>query len=120
MTVGTRTFSAQEIADHLGVAEKTVRRWIENGRLTADRVGRRFAIDISDAERVHAESRSGRAAGREAEAASEVRRLQNELAVMCGRHEELRLLVSRLEVALAEERRRSAGLEARMELRPAA
>jgi excisionase family DNA binding protein len=120
MISGDRTYSAQEISDRLGVAEKTVRRWIDSGRLQADRIGRRFAIELGEAERVHAESRSGRAAGREAEAASEVRRLQTELAVMSGRHEELQRLVSRLEAALAEEQRRSAVLEARMELRAVA
>jgi hypothetical protein len=39
---------------------------------------------------------------------------------MSGRHEELQRLVSRLEAALAEEQRRSAVLEARMELRAVA
>jgi len=120
MLNGSRTYSAQEVADRLGVAEKTVRRWIESGRLRADRVGHRFAVDMRDAELVYAESRSGRVGGRGAEAESEARRLENELAVMRGRYAELQELVERLEAALGEERRRTALLEARLELRAAA
>lgn len=120
VSVAPRTYSAQEVADRLGVAEKTVRRWIETGRLAAGRTGRRFAVSLEDAERVYAESRSGRLAGREAEAASEVERLKTELATMQGRYQELQSQVERLETALAEERRKTAVLELRMELRPAA
>ena len=115
-----RTYSAQEIADQLGIAEKTVRRWIESGKLPAERIGRRFAVKMDAARRVYAESRSGRAAGRGVEAESEVRRLEAELAVMQGRYQELQLLVGRLETALADERRKNAALELRMELRAAA
>lgn len=115
VTIPTRTYSAQEVADHFGVAEKTVRRWIETGRLAADRIGHRFAVNLDDAAKVYAESRSGRTAGREAETSSEVSRLREELAVMRGRHEELQSLVERLEAALADERRRNAALELRTE-----
>lgn len=40
--------SAEEAAHRCGVSSKTVRRWIESGRLKADKVGRSFRIDVSD------------------------------------------------------------------------
>jgi excisionase family DNA binding protein len=41
--------NAQEVAERLGVAEKTVRRWIEAKKLPAEKRGRAFAIRLEDA-----------------------------------------------------------------------
>ncbi|TML58514.1 MAG: helix-turn-helix domain-containing protein [Actinobacteria bacterium] len=46
-----------EVAVRLGVAERTVRRWIAAGELPAHRDGRAFAIRLRDALRVHEQSR---------------------------------------------------------------
>jgi excisionase family DNA binding protein len=46
------TLSAQQAAEQLGVAERTVRRWIASGQLPAEKTGRSFAIRIEDLERV--------------------------------------------------------------------
>jgi excisionase family DNA binding protein len=109
--------SAQEVADRLGVAEKTVRRWIECGKLDAARHGKTFAIDFSEAEAVFAQSRSGRGAGRQSEA--EIRAADAEAALLefKGRYAELREHVVRLEHELATERRRAAAFEVRAQLR---
>jgi excisionase family DNA binding protein len=120
LTSVARTYSAQEIADHFGVAEKTVRRWIENGKLPAERDGRRFAVRLEDAQVVFAASRSGRVADRGHEVASTARRLEVELAELRGRYDEAQELIRRLELALTEERRRAAALEVRLEMRAAA
>jgi excisionase family DNA binding protein len=40
--------SVKETATHLGVSEKTVRRWIENGDLHIHRIGRLVRISEAD------------------------------------------------------------------------
>jgi excisionase family DNA binding protein len=50
--------SAREVAVSLGVAERTVRRWIAAGELPARRQGRAFAIELRDALAVHGRSRT--------------------------------------------------------------
>src|SRR3954447_25800284 len=44
--------NAQALATYLGVAERTVRRWIERGELHAERRGRSFVIRREDGERM--------------------------------------------------------------------
>jgi excisionase family DNA binding protein len=58
--VATR-YSARETGEALGVAERTVRRWIKAGRLPAEKVGGVFLIRLDDA---HAALNGSRAAGR--------------------------------------------------------
>jgi excisionase family DNA binding protein len=53
--------SAREAADELGVNERTIRRAIEAGRLHAERNGRGYLIDLSDARVLF--SRTGRMSG---------------------------------------------------------
>jgi excisionase family DNA binding protein len=43
--------SIGQVADHLGVSTKTVRRWIHNGELAAFQVGRQWRISPDDLER---------------------------------------------------------------------
>jgi excisionase family DNA binding protein len=114
-----RRYSAQQIADHLGVAEKTVRRWIDRGLLPAERQGHSFAIRLSEAEAVFATSRSGRAAGKGSDAELRAQRAEATVAEFRGRCSELRDQVMRLERELAEERRRSAILEVRLDAQAA-
>jgi excisionase family DNA binding protein len=49
--------SARLAAARCGVSEKTVRRWIKSGRLTADRDGRDFRVDIGALEAAVAQRR---------------------------------------------------------------
>ena len=41
-------YSIREIADHLKVSDKTVRRWIDQGRLPVHRIGRQLRISEPD------------------------------------------------------------------------
>ncbi len=43
-----KVYSIREIADHLKVSDKTVRRWINHGELTAHRMGRQLRISEPD------------------------------------------------------------------------
>lgn len=117
--VSDARMSAQQVADRLGVAEKTVRRWIESGKLDAARHGKTFAIDLAAAEAVFAQSRSGRGAGRQSEAEIRAAGAETALLELKGRYAELREQVVRLERELSNERRRVAALEARAHLRAA-
>jgi excisionase family DNA binding protein len=46
-----RYISTEEAADFLGVSKKTVRRWIDTGRLTGYRVGPRYIrVDLNEVE----------------------------------------------------------------------
>jgi excisionase family DNA binding protein len=107
--------NAQALATHLGVTERTVRRWIERGELTAEKRGRAFLIRREDGERM----RLG-AMGRVVDDRSSLERAlgerERELAVLQGRYAELQERSRSLEDVLHEERRRAALLEARLEL----
>lgn len=111
--------SAQQVADQLGVAEKTVRRWIESGKLGATRQGKTFAIDLAEAEALFASSPSGRGAARQLEAEIRAAGAETALLELKGRYAELREHVVRLERELSLERRRVAAFEARAQLRVA-
>ena len=95
--------SATRVASELGVAERTVRRWVGEDRLNATRVGRELLIDLDEARQVRMQSRQGRAASRAAD-----------LAELRGRYLELRERVAELEHQVAVERRRALELELRL------
>jgi excisionase family DNA binding protein len=109
------TLSAQQVADRYGVAEKTVRRWIESGRLPAEKLGRAFAIDPADAENAFRGTRSGRLAGREALLEERLREAESEALLLRGRYLELQERTERLERELDAERSRRLRLELRLE-----
>lgn len=44
-------YSVRETAEHLGVHEKTIRRWIASGLMPAHRLGRQWRIARADLER---------------------------------------------------------------------
>lgn len=49
MTVSKETlYSIKEVAEFLRVTERTIRRWIVDGKLTATRFGRQWRIANSD------------------------------------------------------------------------
>lgn len=43
-----RWHSVQEISVHLGIAEDTIYRWIERGRLPAHRIGRLWKFQLAE------------------------------------------------------------------------
>lgn len=53
-------YTARETADNLGVSERTVRRWIEAGKLSAEKVGGEFRVRQEDAIAALRGSRAGR------------------------------------------------------------
>ena len=103
--------SAQQVADRLSVAEKTVRRWIERGDLHAEKHGHAYAINLAEAEAVFANTLAGKAAARASASMShrdrELVELRQEVAELRGRyleaHESLELLRREL---VAEQRAR--------------
>ena len=103
-----RLVSAREAADELGVVERTVRRWIGGGELTAEKRGGAFVIDLDDAREVHRRSRAGRSVSRSAE-----------LAELRGRYLEVTARLEQVERELAEERRRAARFEVLLDPRAA-
>jgi excisionase family DNA binding protein len=100
--------NAREAAEILGVAERSVRRWISTGRLPAVKEGRSFVIKLDEARSVH-----GQAAG------VAVTRTRDELMQLRGRYAEIRERLRAVEADLAEERRRVGRLEAQLGLRAA-
>ena len=100
--------NAREAAEALGVAERSVRRWISSGLLPAAKRGRSFEIRLVDARRVHERSRGVATA-----------RVRDELMELRGRYAEIRERVQRLESELAEERQRASRLEAQLTSRAA-
>jgi excisionase family DNA binding protein len=108
------SLTAQQVADRYGVAEKTVRRWIESGRLAAEKRGRAFAISPLDAESAFRATRAGRLAGREAALEERLREAESEALLLKGRYLELQDRVQRLEQELEAERSRRLRLELRL------
>lgn len=51
-----RALNAAEVARRLGVADKTVYRWIDQGRIPAHRIGGRVLIAVRDFEALLPES----------------------------------------------------------------
>ncbi len=117
----SEVMSAQQVADHLGVAEKTVRRWIERKQLPAEREGHAFQIRLDDAEAVFARTFAGRAVKRvSATVDSQERELadaQAELAQLRGRYNELRERVDVLQAERDEAVRALMRMELERELR---
>lgn len=113
--------SAQQIADRLGVAEKTVRRWIGRGDLPAERDGHAFAIDLDDALAVFAKTPAGRAAARVSASTSdrdeELMALRDEVAELRGRHREAREQLHWFREQLEVEQRARVRLELELEER---
>ena len=103
-----KLLTAREVADELGVVERTVRRWIGGGDLPAEKRGGAFLIDLDEARRVHRLSRAGRSLDRSTELAE----LRGRYLEVCGRLEQV-------EKELAEERRRAARFEAILDPRAA-
>jgi excisionase family DNA binding protein len=107
--------NAQELAEELGVAERTVRRWIAQGRLRAERRGRAFVIDPAAVEAALDELVPRRAAPRAERAEQDAA-----YAELRGRFALLREMYEQLQDQLADERRRVARLELELEQHRAA
>jgi excisionase family DNA binding protein len=111
--------NAQALATHLGVTERTVRRWIERGELHAKKHGRSFVIRREDGERLRLGG-LGQVIDQRSSLTHVLAERDRELAVLEGRYAELQERSRKLESVLHEERRRAALLEARLELQEAA
>lgn len=48
----TQLLTIRQVADHLQVCERTVRRWIQEGKLRAMRIGRGWRIHPRDLDRL--------------------------------------------------------------------
>jgi excisionase family DNA binding protein len=112
--------TAQEVADRLGITEKTVRRWIEAGRLEAAKVGNAYSIRLSEAEEVFRGSRAGRGAAASSTLEQRVDELRQEVVEWQARYREVREREERLEAQLREHQRQIARLEVRGALPSAA
>ena len=77
----SRTVTAREAAAELGIAERTVRRWIGAGTLAAEKHGGAFVIDLAAARETHSRSRTGRSAER----VSELAELRGRYLEVCDR-----------------------------------
>jgi len=107
--------NAQALATHLGVTERTVRRWIERGELPAEKHGRSFVIRRDDGERLRLGG-LGQVIDERSSLTNVLAERDRELAVLEGRYAELQERNRKLEDVLHVERRRAALLEARLEL----
>jgi excisionase family DNA binding protein len=107
--------NAQALAVHLGVTERTVRRWIKNGELPAEKHGRSYTIRREDGERMRLGG-LGQVVDERSALAQLLAARDRELAVLEGRYSELQERNRNLEDVLHEERRRAALVEARLEL----
>lgn len=103
------TYNAQEVAEHLGVAERTVRRWIAAGTLPARKVGRSFEIRVEDLERVLGSPTRKRVAVRaeERERELEIARLAAQLDLLQGMYERTLGELADVREELARERYRA-------------
>lgn len=43
-----RWLSVEEIAKHLGVSKETIYRWVEKGKIPANKVGRQWKFKVSE------------------------------------------------------------------------
>jgi excisionase family DNA binding protein len=107
--------NAQALAVHLGVTERTVRRWIKNDELPAEKRGRSYLIRREDGERMR-RGGFGQVVDERSALAQQLTERDRELAVLEGRYAELQESNRKLENVLHDERRRAALLEARLEL----
>jgi excisionase family DNA binding protein len=109
------TLSAQQVAEQIGVAERTVRRWISNGTLPAKKTGRSFEIRIEDVERVAGPSIRRRVAVR-----AEERERDYELRGLQAQVDLLKQMYADSQRALGEAHARIARLEYELELKESA
>ena len=123
---GDRKLSAQAVADELGVAERTVRRWIRSGRLTAEKRASSYVISLQEARQIHAQAplgRSDRSRIRQDRELMELRAAHEsqtgELMELRGRYREVAERLARIEAELIEERRARTRLEVLLEKRAA-
>jgi excisionase family DNA binding protein len=107
--------NAQALAVHLGVTERTVRRWIKTGDLQAVKQGRAYLIRREDGERMRL-GELGPVVDERSALARQLTERERELAVLEGRYAELQERNRKLEDVLHQERRRAALVEARLEL----
>jgi excisionase family DNA binding protein len=106
--------NAQALATHLGVTERTVRRWIERGELAAEKRGRSFVIRREDGERMRL-GPLGQVVDDRTSLARQLLDRDLELALLQGRYAELQDRARQLEDVLHDERRRAARLEVELE-----
>ncbi len=106
--------NAQALATHLGVTERTVRRWIERGELAAEKRGRSFVIRREDGERMRL-GPLGHVVDDRTSLARQLLDRDLELALLQGRYAELQDRARQLEDVLHDERRRAARLEVELE-----
>ena len=114
LTEAEGSLTAQEVAEHLGVHERTVRRWIEAGRLPAAKRGASFAIAAGDVEKLATASLRKRVLARVDERERDAAYLE-----LQGQFKLLSEMYEKAQVELAEERRRVARLELELEVRAA-
>jgi excisionase family DNA binding protein len=107
--------NAQALAVHVGVTERTVRRWIKSGELSAQKRGRSYVIRRDEGERFRLGG-LGQVVDDRMALEGELAKREHELAVLEGRYAELQERNRQLEDVLHEERRRAALAEARLEL----
>ncbi|UAB84355.1 helix-turn-helix domain-containing protein [Zunongwangia sp. SCSIO 43204] len=53
-----KMYSVKELSEHCGVAELTVRNWINEGKITAKTIGRRIFIEEEEFQRALSEVKS--------------------------------------------------------------
>jgi excisionase family DNA binding protein len=107
--------NAQTLATHLGVTERTVRRWIERGLLAAEKRGRSFVIRREDGERLKLGTLGTRVADDRSQLEELAAERDRQLAELRGRYNELKERMARVEQELNAERRRSIHLEVELE-----
>jgi excisionase family DNA binding protein len=108
--------TAQEVARQLGVADKTIRRWIAEGRLPAEKHGAVYAIRLGDALEV-AGPRSSRG---QASTLAATLTHEREVAELRGRYLEAKDRIAALESELERERCQRVELELRIAAAPLA
>jgi excisionase family DNA binding protein len=103
--------SAQECALYLGVAERTVRRWIARGDLPAEKRGRSFVIRLADAVSLKPATAAARNVREIAYARLAASARERELIELRGRYLELKERAERLERELDLAKARAHKLE---------
>jgi excisionase family DNA binding protein len=106
--------SAQEIAARIGVTDRTVRRWIKSGELSAKRTGRAYEIDLEEARSLAPLSSTGHR--RSSELAAALSKQERDYALLEGRYIELKEQYDKLERTLVTEREKRVELETRLAL----
>jgi excisionase family DNA binding protein len=108
--------NAQALAAHLGVTERTVRRWIERGELPAEKRGRSFAIRREDGERMRLGVFGTRVADERSRLEEVAAARDREVSELLGRYKEVQERLEHVERELDAERRKSIRLELELDL----